>query len=103
MCEMCISFCLYSSVLLIVRKLFSAQGLREVRKVVPLHSQSREGYAPKAPAEVGVSGSGKKEFFKSLAGMKNFRTFALTSPPEGREMLKTEIIDIKIRQGHCPS
>ena len=62
LCEMCNSFCLYSSVLLIVRKLFSAQGLREVRKVVPLHSQSREGYAPEAPAEVGVSGSGKRIF-----------------------------------------
>ena len=78
------------------------QGLRGMRKVVPLHSQSREGYAPEAPAEVGASGSGK-EFSKSLAGMKIFRTFALTSPPEGREMLKTEIIDIKIRQGHRPS
>lgn len=58
-----------------------------MRKVVPLHSQSREGYAPEAPAEVGVSGSGK-EFIEPLAGMKNFRTFALTSPPEGLEMLK---------------
>ena len=33
-----------------------------MRKVVPLHSQSREGYAPEAPAEVGVSGSGKRIF-----------------------------------------
>ena len=45
----------------------------------------------------------EKEFFGSLAGMKIFRTFALTSPPEGLEMLKREIIDIKIRQGHRPS
>ena len=45
----------------------------------------------------------EKEFSRLLAGMKNFRTFALTSTPEGREMLKTEIIDIKIRQGHRPS
>ena len=59
-----------------------------MRKVVPLHSQSREGYAPEAPAEVGASGSEKKEFSETLAGMKNFRTFALTSPPEGLGMLK---------------
>ena len=59
-----------------------------MRKVVPLHSQSREGYAPEAPAEVGASGSQKKNFSGSLVGMKNFRTFALTSPPEGQEMLK---------------
>lgn len=73
---------------LLYRKLFLREGLQEVRKVVPLHSQSREGYAPEAPAEVGVSGSGEKEFSEPLAGMKNFRTFALTSPPEGLGMLK---------------
>ena len=85
-----------------LRKIFPREGLQEVRNVVPLHSQSREGYAPEAPAEVGVSGSGK-EFSRLLAGMKNFRTFALTSPPEGAGDAETEIIDIKIRQGHRPS
>ena len=37
-------------------------GLREWGKVVPLHSQSRKGYAPEAPAEAGASGSGKRIF-----------------------------------------
>ena len=88
--EMCISFVLNVRGLQIDLKLFPREGLQEVRNVVPLHSQSREGYAPEAPAEVGASGSGKeeKEFSKPLAGMKNFRTFALTSPPEGPGMLK---------------
>ena len=85
--EMCISFVLNVRGLQIDLKLFPREGLQEVRNVVPLHSQSREGYAPEAPAEVGVSGSGKR-FSKPLAGMKNFRTFALTSPPEGLGMLK---------------
>ena len=56
-----------------------------------------------APAEVGAEAMRGKEISGSLAGMKIFRTFALTSPPEGLEMLKREIIDIKIRQGHRPS
>ena len=36
-----------------------------------------------APAEVGAEAMRGKEISGSLAGMKIFRTFALTSPPEG--------------------
>ena len=54
-----------------------------MRKVVPLHSQSREGYAPEVLRQRSGRADSEKEFSRSLAGMKIFRTFALTSPPEG--------------------
>ena len=70
--EMCISFVLNVRGLQIDLKLFPREGLQEVRNVVPLHSQSREGYAPEAPAEVGASGSGKKNFPGCLQEWKTF-------------------------------
>ena len=98
-----ISFCLTVSTVRDFFEELSGQGLRGMRKVVPLHSQSREGYAPEVLRQRSGRADSEKEFSRSLAGMKIFRTFALTSPPEGLEMLKKEIIDIKIRQGHRPS
>ena len=41
-----------------------------------------------APAEVGAEAMRGKEISGSLAGMKIFRTCALTAPPEGLGMLK---------------
>jgi len=73
-----------------------------MRKVVPLHSQSREGYAPEAPAEVGVSGSGKTF---SLVACRNEKLSYLCThiAARGAGDAEKEIIDIKIRQGHRPS
>ena len=100
--EMCIFFVLNVRGLPIDLKLFPREGLQEVRNVVPLHSQSREGYAPEAPAEVGVSGSGKKIF---QAACRNEKLSYLCNhiTARGAGDAEKEIIDIKIRQGHRPS
>ena len=100
--EMCVSFVLYVRDLRDLRKIFPRGGLQEVRKVVPLHSQSREGYAPEAPAEVGVSGSGKRIF---QAACRNEKLSYLCTHITARGVgdAEKEIIDIKIRQGHRPS
>ena len=77
-------------------------GLQEVRKVVPLHSQSREGYAPEAPAEVGASGS-EKRIFRDACRNEKLSYLCTHITARGAGDAETEIIDIKIRQGHRPS
>ena len=100
--EMCVSFVLYVRDLRDLRKIFPRGGLQEVRKVVPLHSQSREGYAPEAPAEVGVSGSGKR-IFQAACRNEKLSYLCTHITARGAGDAETEIIDIKIRQGHRPS
>ena len=59
-----ISFCLTVS---IVRDFFeelSGQGLRGMRKVVPLHSQSREGYAPEVLRQRSGRAGRRKRIFR---------------------------------------
>ena len=73
-----------------------------MRNVVPLHSQSREGYAPEAPAEVGVSGSGKR-IFRATCRNEKLSYLCAHITARGAGDAETEIIDIKIRQGHRPS
>ena len=66
-----ISFCL---IVREVRDFFeelSGQGLRGMRKVVPLHSQSREGYAPEVLRQRSGRAGRRKRIFRIACRNKN--------------------------------
>ena len=98
-----ISFCLTVS---IVRDFFeelSGQGLRGMRKVVPLHSQSREGYAPEVLRQRSGRAGRRKRIFRIACRNENLSYLCTHITARGAGDAETEIIDIKIRQGHRPS
>ena len=79
------------------------QGLRGMRKVVPLHSQSREGYAPEVLRQRSGRAGRRKRIFRIACRNENLSYLCTHIDARGARDAETEIIDIKIRQGHRPS
>ena len=66
-----ISFCLIVRAVWDLFEELSGQGLRGMRKVVPLHSQSREGYAPEVLRQRSGRAGRRKRIFRIACRNEN--------------------------------